>query len=160
MATKLEDHNDGQKDGAHATFLDSLAVEWNPLLSRSYKQGFRHASQHQSREKPQEEQQKVARPLKAVQPQSPKEPDEEGMPWALAVIIACYAMVFGGIFLLLRWIIQRPWRVILAAGIAISIATVTFWSEESRLGSQPIQQRWQAKPRHPEKLACRSRTGL
>jgi hypothetical protein len=112
MATEVEEHNKGQEDGAKATFLDELAVAWNPLLSTAYKQGFRHGLQHQPEKKTPEKPRIIDKPSEAVEDsdEAVEDSDEEKMPWFLKLIIAFYLLIFTGIFLFLRWTIRRPWR--------------------------------------------------
>jgi hypothetical protein len=87
MATQLEDHNQGQKDGTDAGFLDIMAVEWNPLLSSAYKQGFRHAIEQQPKKKVQEK----------IPENRPSEiADGEGMPLVLSLLLAYFVIVISG----------------------------------------------------------------
>src|SRR5262245_24566114 len=50
MPTEQEEHNAGQRDGVNATFLDELVVTWNPLLSESYRKGFRNGLTNRRKE--------------------------------------------------------------------------------------------------------------
>jgi hypothetical protein len=111
MATELEDHNEGQKDGTDAGFLDTMAVEWNPLLSTAYKQGFRHAVQQQAKKKVQEKPIDRKDESRVSEKRSSATDEDEGMPWVLSLLLAYFVIVISGAFVLLRWVIQRPWRV-------------------------------------------------
>jgi hypothetical protein len=115
MATQLEDHNQGQKDGTDAGFLDTMAMEWNPLLSSAYKQGFRHAVEQQPKKKAQEI---------IPEKQSSKIDEDEGIPLVISLLLAYFVIVISGAVFLLSWTIKRPWRVavilLIVVGIAIS----------------------------------------
>lgn len=146
MTTEHEDHNQGQQDGADAGFMDTLAMEWNPLLSKAYKQGFRHALGQQSKKKAEEEPRREREAPKVPGTGTAPASDEEAeMPWVLKLLLAFYLLVFTSIFLLLRWIIQRPWRVAVALVIAGTIAFISWQGQRQQetqgetpaLASQP-----------------------
>jgi hypothetical protein len=133
MATQLEDHNQGQKDGADAGFLDTMAVEWNPLLSTAYKQGFRHAVEQQPKKKAQEKFPDRQDESRASEKRSSETDEDEGMPWVLSLLLAYFVIVIGGAFVILRWIIQRPWRVAVSLVVIVVIAIVS--RQEHHLGA-------------------------
>jgi hypothetical protein len=128
MATELEDHNEGQKDGTDAGFLDTMAVEWNPLLSTAYKQGFRHAVQQQSKKKVQEKPPERQDEARASEKRSAETDEDEGMPWILSLLLAFFVIIISGVVVLLRWIIQRPWRV--AVGLLV-IGGIALFSRQT-----------------------------
>src|SRR5260370_17021690 len=54
MASKQDDHNRGQKDGAKSDGLDELLVMNNPLETPEYKQGFQEGRRNQLESKAKE----------------------------------------------------------------------------------------------------------
>jgi len=121
MATDLEDHNQGQEDGAKATFLDELAVNWNPLLSSAYRAGFRHGIQNKSTaEAPKENQRDESEASK----RSTSSTGDDDTPWFISLFLVLFMFAISALFVVVRWTISRPWRValvlILVAVVAIS----------------------------------------
>jgi len=138
MSKELDDHNEGQKDGANArTFLDSMAAEWNPFVSAAYRRGFRHGLQHQRHlNAAVPEEKKPNKPPKEDPKPLPEDSDEVETPWIITLLIAFYAIIFGALFFLLRWIIQRPWRLAIALIVAGGIAWAVSRGENLQRASE------------------------
>ena len=54
----------------------------------------------------------------------------------ITLLIAFYAIIFGALFFLLRWIIQRPWRLAVAVVVAGGIAWAVSQGENLRRASE------------------------
>lgn len=60
--------------------------------------------------------------------------DDEGMPLVLTLLFGFFVLVFSVPFLFIRWILRRPWRVVVALVVAAGIA-LSFWQSEYQQGA-------------------------
>ncbi|MEP7010167.1 MAG: hypothetical protein ABJC13_07575 [Acidobacteriota bacterium] len=120
MANELKDHNDGERDGANASFFDEVGLNWNPFLSEAYKKGFRNGMANKPR-----------RTAKESSPTASSNASSDDGLWPIALILYLAFGVVWIIFVIIGWAISRPWR------FAVGVLFVLFFAILHDMASIP-----------------------
>ena len=114
MNYQLDEHNRGQIDGAHSTFVEQFVTEWSPLVSSAYRQGFRHAARQQNSQRP------------STSVGGGGAGPSAGEAWPIWLILGLAAAVIVLPLVLLWWGIKRPARFLVVSFLAASVTAVWY----------------------------------